>query len=209
LACAVLLFGLAITGGAQDVYNDQTHRTAEAMLTDTDVKLPEGVKDIFAFVAKQDTESNCETIQVNWIALPGHKGALPAKEARELNLPQTLRYVDRKSLARCGRASYRTELAMFPYMNLAIFGMNHRAELLGLHVEQDPREMIVECPELFGGKSTAETKCGIFIMPETTVGVRMPRNPDIEKLEFYLRVYKDANSWHFEKVGEVRLPKAE
>ena len=69
---------------SQDIYNKEAHRVAEAIRTQTGLKLPPDIKDVFALVARQGAQENCAEIEFKWISAPGRKQLLTKKEAEEL-----------------------------------------------------------------------------------------------------------------------------
>jgi tetratricopeptide (TPR) repeat protein len=180
-----------------------------AMLAQTGLHLPQGTRDIMSFIQSQGTSMDCETITVRWISLPG-SNAIPSQDARRVSFPQSFT-VKGRSPARhdCKENSYRARASTLDQtLKLAIFGTTETGEIRGLHVigaGGDPRMSISECPELFGGKSTPETRCGEFISPEADIGVVMPLNPALTRLVFFERVYTAPLQWHFERLGSLDL----
>jgi tetratricopeptide (TPR) repeat protein len=182
-----------------------------AMLAQTGLHLPQNIPDIVNFIENQRARTPCETVEVQWVSLPGNK-MLPYPEARtqQVSFAQTFTAKGRRPvMPQCGPNSYRARVSdLDQSLALAIFGTTDTGEIRGLHIigaGGDPRMMIAECPELFGGKSTAETKCGQFMMPETEMAIAMPVDPTLTRLVFFERVYTAPDQWHFERLGAVNV----
>jgi hypothetical protein len=189
---------------SQDFYSTQIQHVSEAVTSQTGLTLPTSSENLRDFISIQ-MQSNCEAMDIKWTALPGHRGPLPEKEAERLNLPQTFAFEGRPQQLGY-KPVCRVDTAGLPFFGVIIFGTTRSGEIRGMQAGSDPRRMIVECPELFGGMSTPETKCGYFIMPEASLRVIMPQDPEIERLEFFTRTYDDAGHWHLVKAGTLKLP---
>jgi hypothetical protein len=202
----VAVSAFARNRSAQDVFRGEAEQVERAMLSQTGLHLPENTPDIPALIAKQIAQTACDDIEVNWITLPGQKHPIPANDAKQMHLPQSLSLRGRHELLQCAKGAYQARPSDFPYFGLIVFGTTRDDEIRGLYyVVSDPRLMIVECPELFGGKRSPETKCGYFMQPEIDVMVRMPRDPAISQLVFFVRTYTGPNQWHLERVGSPVL----
>lgn len=188
----------------QDFYQDQTKAVANAMLTKTGLHLPKGMPDILSLIDHQSKQSECEVIDVRWISLPG-SDSIPANRTSALSYPQTFSQVARRRHSGCDRASYRAYPSDFPFVQFIVFGTTNEGEIRGLHADRDPREWIAECPELFGGKSTADTVCGVMVRPEVTASIHMPQDKQITLLVFFLRRFTTPNEWDLERLGALDL----
>jgi hypothetical protein len=190
----------------QDYYEKEARDAVEAIATQTGLTLPSLIKDVDSFL-EQQRKLSCEAIDIKWTILPGQKSPMPAKEAEQLNLPQSFAFESKPK-----NIGYRPGCGVtglsFAFFKVIVIGTTRRGQIRGLHVVTgDPRQMIVECPEIFGEKSTSETKCGYFTVPEAIVRVIMPKDSGVEELVFFTRVFTKPEEWHLERVGSVSLPK--
>jgi hypothetical protein len=189
---------------AQGVMEEQ-FKVAEAMLTQTGLHLPKDIPDIMSFIKIQGANTECESIDVHWVSWPG-KELLTRQEAFRVHSPQSFTLKSRRAvLPSCDPKSYRAFASDFPIAEIIVFGTTEKDEIRGLHVMRDPRSIIAECPELWGGKSTPETRCGEFIRPEAIVSVAMPRDPALARLVFFARIFTGPGQWHLERLGILDL----
>jgi hypothetical protein len=185
---------------------DETRSNAATVLEQSGQRLPDGLSDLFQVTKRQSTRTECEIINVEWISLPSGKEMVPIMEVEPLHFPQSLSLRDRQSLSTCDRGTYRADPTEFLYFGFVVLGVSANGTIRGIEVGNDPRVVIVECPELFGGKSTPQTRCGHFIKRRILVDVRMPRDPELSHLTFYVRRFTSLREWHLERVGSIDLP---
>ena len=190
---------------AQGALDDESKAVVQAMLTQTGLHLSGDTPDILTLITKQGAQTACDEIDVKWVSLPGQKSLLTPTEACQLRLPQSFSLLTRRVFPQCDPKSYRTWLGDLRYSRLIVFGTTQDSEIRGLDFGRDPREMIAECPELFGGKSTPETRCGILIDPEAIANLIIPRDPALTRLVFFFRTFTGREQWHLERLGELEL----
>jgi hypothetical protein len=190
---------------AQGVMPVQSKSVAEAMLSQTGLHLPKGTSDIVSFIAMQGAETQCESIDVRWVSLPGND-LIPSQEAMRIRSAQSFSLLARRAiLPICDPKSYRAFVSDLPWAEFIAFGTTRKDEIRGLYFIRDPRLIIAECPELFGGKSTPETRCGPFINPKISVSVTMPSDPELSRLVFVVKVFTGRDEWHLERLGVLEL----
>jgi hypothetical protein len=202
--CIVLvaLLFLGQTLPSQDFRGDQAKALADAMLSQTGLRLPSGVPDIFSLISREESSSVCEEIDVRWVSLPG-SSPLPLNKALSLQSAQKFSQLARREHAGCAPPFYRT--ADFPSAQFIVFGTSPSGEIRGLHAERDPRELIAECPELGGEKSTPDTVCGIMLKPDITASIHMPHDDQITQLLFFIRRFESQSASHLQRVGSLGL----
>jgi hypothetical protein len=211
IAALMLLAQISLTSAAQAqvALDDESKAVVDAILTQTGLHLPGGTLDILSFIEKQGANTECDAIDVHWISFPGQKSPLTVSEASQLHLPQSFSLEARRALPQCHRNSYGMWPHEFRFSRLIVAGADQLGEIRSLYLSLDPRWMVAECPELFGGTSTPETRCGNMINPEATINVVIPRDAALTRLVFYFREFKGREQWHLERLGELKLVQPE
>jgi hypothetical protein len=200
--------GSAQSAALQSAPQSNEPRTiAIDVLKQSGLGLPEGVSDLVEFTAKQGARTDCESINVEWTSLPESKKFAPEIDTDGPDFPETLTIQSRHSFPTCGPKAYRAFPADFPFFGFVVFGVSIDGTIRGLQVDSDPRVMIVDCFVLSGQVLPPPDHCGRFVQRKGTVDIRMPRDPELARLIFYVRKYDSRPGyWHIVRVGSIDLP---
>jgi hypothetical protein len=180
---------------------------AGEVLKQSGLHLPAGVSDLVEFSAMQDVQTACESINVEWTSLPDSRKFAPEEDADGPDFVETLEFQSRQSFPMCDPKAYRASPASFPFFGFVVFGVSRSGIIRGLQMESDPRVWTFDCLLLPGMAPDPAGHCGRFVQQKGTVDVRLPRDPEITRLVFFVRKQDSPPGyWHIVRVGSVELP---
>jgi hypothetical protein len=213
--CKVVFAGMLMAhGSAQSAavqsapQSNDPKAIASDVLKQSGLRLPEGVSDLLEFAAKQGAQTDCESINVEWTSLPESKEFAPEVDTDGPDFPETLTIQSRHSFPTCGPQTYRAVPADFPFFGFVVFGVSVDGTIRGLQADSDPRVMIVDCFVVSGPVlPPPPDHCGRFVQRKGTVDIRMPRDPALARLIFYVRKCDSRpGCWHLVRVASIDLP---
>jgi hypothetical protein len=157
-------------------------------LQEAGIHLPSSVSGIQGFFSYQNNLTTHQEFIVQWDSLPGHTEIMRMKEAEGIPLSPDFVVKDRKQNVRGAVGDGHYEV----FRSLVIVAVDSKGQVRGLKLGFDERIIVGE-------------EAGLLIQPNVTLRFRLPDDPQITSIIFFLGAPRPEGGAKLVRVGAIDL----